>query len=167
MISKVSSFVSPTSPFHGQPTLSATSRSAAVVKRATAARPPYPRMAMVDPAAVTSMALAADAGVSAWSVTSVTSDLSAEIFQASLVPYLAFLFFLSRPETKAPKGGTFGFAFLLVFVVATIPAGIIAKVKYGEILANVDYLHGIAESFLTVTNLLVVKAFRNGVIGRQ
>lgn len=81
---------------------------------------------MVDAGA----ALTAAAGigdVSAWSVTSLTSDLAAELFQASLLPYLAFLFFLSRKETRTPEGGTFGFAFLLVFVVATIPAGI-----YGE-----------------------------------
>lgn len=78
----------------------------------------------------------AEAGaVSAWSVTSLTSDLAAELFQASLLPYLAFLFFLSRKETKTPEGGTFGFAFLLVFVVATIPAGI-----YGEPLLVMWYL---------------------------
>lgn len=82
---------------------------------------------LVDPGTLTEVAVAgAGAGldVSAWSVTSVTSDTAAELFQASLLPYLAFLWFLSRKETKTPEGGTFGFAFLLVFVVATIPAGI-------------------------------------------
>ncbi|CAM9397931.1 unnamed protein product [Scytosiphon promiscuus] len=120
-------------------------------------------------AAVTLTAVAAAGGgdVSAWSVSSITSDLAAELFQASLFPYLAFLWFLSRPETKTPKGGTFGFAFLLVFVVATIPAGIYAKTEYNEILANVDYLHGIAESFLTLTNLFIVSAFRKAVISQQ
>ncbi|CAN0482640.1 unnamed protein product, partial [Ectocarpus sp. 12 AP-2014] len=108
-----------------------------------------------------------DAAVSAWSVTSITSDLAADLFQASLFPYLAFLWLLSRKETKTPEGGTFGFAFLLVFVVATIPAGIYAKTEYNEILANVDYLHGIAESFLTVTNLFIVSAFRKAVVGKQ
>lgn len=81
-------------------------------------------------AATTLTAAAAAAGggdVSAWSVSSITSDLAADLFQASLLPYLAFLWLLSRKETKTPEGGTFGFAFLLVFVAATIPAGI-----YGE-----------------------------------
>ncbi|CAN0203275.1 unnamed protein product [Ectocarpus sp. 6 AP-2014] len=109
----------------------------------------------------------ADGAVSAWSVTSITSDFAAELFQASLFPYLAFLWLLSRKETKTPEGGTFGFAFLLVFVVATIPAGIYAKTEYNEILANVDYLHGIAESFLTLTNLFIVSAFRKAVVGKQ
>lgn len=78
-----------------------------------------------DPGLVTTTLLTGGGDVSAWSVTSLTSDLGAELFQASLIPYLAFLFFLSRKETKAPKGAFFGFAFLLVFVVATIPAGIL------------------------------------------
>jgi Protein of unknown function (DUF3593) len=39
-----------------------------------------------------------------------------------------------------------------------------AKVQYHDILANVDYLHLIAESFLTITNLLIVKAFRDAVV---
>ena len=83
-------------------------------------------MSMIfDPGYVTSTLLAEGVDVSAWSVTSLTSDLAADLFQASLVPYLAFLFFLSRKETKTPDGGSFGFAFLLVFVVATIPAGIL------------------------------------------
>lgn len=78
---------------------------------------------MFDPGVAAMAASVTD--VSAWSVTSLTSDLAADLFQASLVPYLAFLWCLKRPETKTPEGGFFGFAFLLVFVAATIPAGII------------------------------------------
>ncbi|CAN0457964.1 unnamed protein product, partial [Hapterophycus canaliculatus] len=86
---------------------------------------------MFDPATaagtLTAAAAAGGGDVSAWSVSSITSDLAADLFQASLLPYLAFLWFLNRPETKTPKGGSFGFAFLLVFVVATIPAGIYGR----------------------------------------
>ena len=42
-----------------------------------------------------------------------------------------------------------------------------AKTEYNEILANVDYLHGIAESFLTLTNLFIVSAFRKAVVSQQ
>ena len=49
---------------------------------------------------------------------------------------------------------------MLVFVFATIPAGIYAKVQYHDILANIDWLHGTAESFLTITNLLIILGFR-------
>eukprot|EP00600_Ochromonadales_sp_CCMP1393_P007030 CAMPEP_0174961070 /NCGR_PEP_ID=MMETSP0004_2-20121128/4041_1 /TAXON_ID=420556 /ORGANISM="Ochromonas sp., Strain CCMP1393" /LENGTH=361 /DNA_ID=CAMNT_0016209485 /DNA_START=54 /DNA_END=1139 /DNA_ORIENTATION=- len=101
--------------------------------------------------------------VNAWSVDGPdlnSADLAANIFASSLFPYLALLFFLSRPETRTPKLGNFGFQFLLVFVFATIPAGIYAKIAYQDTLANVDWLHGIAESFLTVTNLLIISGFR-------
>jgi hypothetical protein len=113
---------------------------------------------MIDPIALEG------AAVSAWSVTSYSDDLAAALFQSSLFPYLTFLFFLSRPEVKAPPGTFFGFAFLLVFVAATIPAGIYAKVAYHDILANIDYLHLSAESLLTVTNFFVVKAFRSALV---
>ncbi|CAM9769263.1 unnamed protein product, partial [Sphacelaria rigidula] len=126
---------------------------------------------MFDPGvaelAAASATSASAEGVSAWSVTSLTSDLAADLFQASLLPYLAFLWCLKRPETKTPEGGFFGFAFLLVFVAATIPAGIIAKVQYDAILADVDYLHGVAESFLTLTNLFIVAAFRAAVVNGE
>lgn len=36
----------------------------------------------------------------------------------------------------------------------------VAKVHYGTSLANVDWLHGAAESLLTVTNLLIVLGLR-------
>ena len=85
------------------------------------------------------------------------------LFAISLFPYLGFLWFLSRsPET--PRLALIGFYVLLVFVAVTIPAGIYAKVHYGEMLANVDWLHGSAESFLTLSNILVVLGFRQGII---
>jgi hypothetical protein len=52
----------------------------------------------------------------------------------------------------------------LVFVAVTIPAGIYAKVAYGKSLANVDWLHGSAEFFLTLSNILIVLGFRQAVI---
>jgi hypothetical protein len=83
------------------------------------------------------------------------------LFAVSLFPYLAFLFYLRR--AKGPLLVSFGFAFLLVFVAATIPAGIYAKQHFGTSLANVDWLHGLAESLLTVTNILIVLGFRRAL----
>lgn len=100
----------------------------------------------------------------AWSVAGPelnSADVASNLFATSLFPYLAFLFFMSRSPTKTPPAANFGFQFLLAFVFATIPAGIIAKVRYGDTLANVDFLHGPAESLLTVTNLLIVFGFRS------
>ena len=68
-----------------------------------------------------------------------------------------------KPEAKTPQLGLFGFKFLLAFVGASIPAAIAAKVLYGAQLADVDWLHGSAESFLTLTNLFIVLGFRRAV----
>ncbi|CAK0785036.1 hypothetical protein CVIRNUC_008241 [Coccomyxa viridis] len=89
-------------------------------------------------------------------------SLAANLFASSIFPYAAFLYFLTKSK-KTPGKALFGFYFLLVFVFATIPAGIYAKVKYGTILANVDWLHGSAESFLTLTNLFIVFGVREGI----
>ena len=52
--------------------------------------------------------------------------LPQNLFAASLFPYLGFLYHLNRATkaTKAPGLMLFGFYFLLVFVGASIPAGI-------------------------------------------
>jgi hypothetical protein len=52
-----------------------------------------------------------------------SQNLAPQLFAASLLPYLVFLFFL-HSSGKAPKLTLFGFYFLLLFVGATIPAGI-------------------------------------------
>jgi hypothetical protein len=44
-----------------------------------------------------------------------------------------------------------------------VPAGIYAKVHYGTSLSNVDWLHGGAESLLTLTNLFIVIGLRKAI----
>lgn len=85
------------------------------------------------------------------------------LFALSLFPYLVFLWFLTRSKL-APRLALMGFYGTLVFVAVTIPAGIYAKVAYGEALANIDWLHGGAEIFLTLSNILIVLGFRQAVI---
>jgi len=85
------------------------------------------------------------------------------LFALSLAPYVCFLSFLSDETSACPRGALFGFKFLLAFVFGTIPFAIVAKVEYGEILANCDALHGAAESLLTLTNVFIVLGFRRGV----
>ncbi len=88
------------------------------------------------------------------------------LFGLSLFPYLGFLWFITRSK-QMPKLALYGFYGTLVFVAVTIPAGIYAQVHYGESLANVDWLHGSAESFLTLTNILIVLGFRQAVIEKK
>jgi Protein of unknown function (DUF3593) len=80
------------------------------------------------------------------------------LFGASLFPYLAFLWFLTK-SGQTPKLSLIGFYMTLVFVFVTIPAGLYAELVLKTSLANVDWLHGGAESFLTLANVLVVLGF--------
>jgi len=93
--------------------------------------------------------------------------LAGPFFGASLFPYLAFLYFLNVQENELPKGVTVGFATCLLFVFLTIPAAIAAQVFYGVSLADSDWLHGSAESLLTITNLVTVVAFRQALGAKE
>ena len=115
---------------------------------------------------------------------SLSQTLAANLFASSIVPYAGFLYHLHRSQ-QAPRLTLFGFYWLLVFVGVTIPAGIIgapcivkllrpgvacltaawsaAKTQYHTSLSNVDYLHGGAESMLTLTNFFIVLGLRQGL----
>ncbi len=84
----------------------------------------------------------------------------APLFAISLLPYLAFLHFLGRSQ-QLPKLTVTGFQLTLLFVAVTIAASVIAVVHYHSELVAVDWLHGGAESFLTLSNgCIVVGLFR-------
>lgn len=58
-----------------------------------------------------------------------------------------------------PRLALYGFYGTLVFVAVTIPAGIYAQFSLHKSLADVDWLHGSAEVFLTLANILIVVGF--------
>jgi Protein of unknown function (DUF3593) len=84
------------------------------------------------------------------------------LFALSLFPYLGFLWFLTQSK-QTPRLALWGFYMTLVFVAVTIPAGLYAQKVLGQSLANVDSIHGGAEFFLTLANILVVLGFRQGI----
>ncbi|MBE9101162.1 DUF3593 domain-containing protein [Vacuolonema iberomarrocanum] len=88
------------------------------------------------------------------------------LFAISLFPYLGFLWFLTRSQ-QTPRLALIGFYMTLVFVGITIPAGIYAQVALESELANVDWLHGGAEAFLTLSNILVVLGFSKAIAEKQ
>jgi Protein of unknown function (DUF3593) len=51
----------------------------------------------------------------------------------------------------------------LVFVAVTIPIGIYCKLVLKDTLSNVDWLHGPAESLLTISNIFVVLGFKQAL----
>ncbi len=79
-------------------------------------------------------------------------------FVLSLIPYLAFLWWAQKSES-IPKISLWGFRLTLLFVLMTIALAVFAKVSYGAELTDVDYLHGTAEAFLTLSDALVVLGF--------
>lgn len=85
------------------------------------------------------------------------------LFALSLFPYLGFLWFLTR-SGQTPRLALIGFYGTLVFVAVTIPAGIYSLRVYQQALANVDWLHGAAEFFLTLSNILIVLGFRQAIV---
>ena len=82
-------------------------------------------------------------------------NLAGLFFQASLLPYLGFLYFLGYHANRTPKQAQFGFTFLLLFVISTVATGIVSKSVYGCSLADVDWLHGAAEALLRVAKAWV------------
>ncbi|KAE8728034.1 WRKY transcription factor 53 family protein [Hibiscus syriacus] len=100
--------------------------------------------------------------VDPWAPNIDSKSIASQLFAVSLFPYIGFLNFITKSKS-ATKLTLFGFYFLLAFVGATIPAGIYAKVKYGTSLSNVDWLHGGAESLLTITTLFIVLGLRQAV----
>lgn len=77
------------------------------------------------------------------------------LFSASLVPYLVFLWFITR-SGALPRLALAGFYGTLLFVAISIPAAIYAQNHYHTNLANVDWLHGGAEFFLSLSNIILV-----------
>ena len=94
-------------------------------------------------------------------LTSLAAVDPAPWFGISLVPYLAFLWW-ARQIKGFPPLALRGFGLTLVFVAVTIAAALIAEQQFGRQLADVDPLHGGAEAFLTLSNLLVAVGFGLG-----
>ena len=79
-------------------------------------------------------------------------------FVLSLFPYLAFLYWAQKSK-QIPTISLWGFRLTLLFVAMTIVFAIIASVRYGEELTNIDPLHGAAEAFLTLSDALIALGF--------
>ena len=96
--------------------------------------------------------------ISILSLESIARVDSSPFFILSLIPYLVFLRYAGKTKS-IPKISLLGFKLTLLFVFMTIVFAIISLIYYGEELTNVDVLHGVAESFLTISDALVVYGF--------
>ena len=82
------------------------------------------------------------------------------LFAASIFPYAIFLFYLYKIKSVNKFVKT-GFSLTVLFVLITILVSIFALNYYDKNLVEVDYLHGLAESFLTITDFIILLGFIN------
>ena len=85
----------------------------------------------------------------------------APLFAVSLLPYLLFLHWLQK-SAVLPLTAVRGFQLTLLFVAVTIVAAVFAMRCFGAELVDIDWLHGSAEAFLSLSNgVLVIGLFRS------
>ena len=80
------------------------------------------------------------------------------LFAASIIPYAIFLFFLYKIKSINNYVKT-GFSLTVLFVIITILISIITLNYYDKTLVEVDFLHGLAESFLTLSDFVILFGF--------
>ena len=80
------------------------------------------------------------------------------IFVFSIVPYLIFLYYLFKIN-EINKIVKIGFSLTILFVAITIIFSISAEILYGKTLVEVDLFHGLAESFLTLSDFVILFGF--------
>ena len=96
--------------------------------------------------------------ISVLSLDSIARIDPSPFFILSLIPYLVFLRYAGKTKS-IPKISFIGFKLTLLFVFMTIVFAIIAQIYFGDELTNVDVLHGLAESFLTISDAFVLYGF--------
>ena len=80
------------------------------------------------------------------------------IFAFSIFPYAIFLYYLYKIKALN-KTVKFGFSLTILFVAITIIFSICAENIYGKSLVEVDIFHGLAESFLTLSDFVILLGF--------
>ena len=80
------------------------------------------------------------------------------LFAASIIPYSIFLFYLFKIRSVNKFVKT-GFSLTVLFVFITIVISIFALNYYNKSLVEVDFLHGSAEFFLTLSDFIILLGF--------
>ena len=80
------------------------------------------------------------------------------LFASSIVPYAIFLFYLYKIKVVNRLVKT-GFTLTVFFVFITIVLAILSLTYYDKTLVEVDYLHGLAEFFLTLSDFVILLGF--------
>ena len=80
------------------------------------------------------------------------------LFAVSIIPYAIFLFYLYKIKSVNNFVKT-GFSLTVLFVLITILISIFTLNYYDKTLVEVDFLHGFAESFLTLSDFVILFGF--------
>jgi len=80
------------------------------------------------------------------------------LFAASIFPYGIFLFYLYKIKSMNKFVKT-GYSLTVLFVFITIVISFYTLNKYDKTLVEVDFLHGFAESFLTLCDFVILFGF--------
>jgi len=80
------------------------------------------------------------------------------LFAVSIIPYAIFLYYLYKIKSVNIFVKT-GFSLTVLFVFITILVSIFTLNYYSKTLVEVDFLHGLAESFLTLSDFVILFGF--------
>ena len=80
------------------------------------------------------------------------------LFAASIFPYAIFLYYLYKIKSVNKFVKT-GFSLTVLFVLITIIVSIFTLNYYDKTLVEVDFFHGLAESFLTLSDFIILVGF--------
>ena len=80
------------------------------------------------------------------------------LFAASIFPYAIFLFYLYKIKSLNKLVKT-GYSLTVLFVLITIVVSIYTLNYYNKTLVEVDFFHGLAESFLTLSDFVILLGF--------
>ena len=80
------------------------------------------------------------------------------LFAASIFPYAIFLYYLYKIKSVNKFVKT-GFSLTVLFVLITIVVSIFSLNYYDKTLVEVDFLHGSAEFFLTLSDFVILFGF--------
>ena len=80
------------------------------------------------------------------------------LFAASIFPYAIFLFYLYKIKSVNKFVKT-GYSLTVLFVFITIIVSIYTLNHFDKSLVEVDFLHGLAETFLTLSDFVILFGF--------
>ena len=80
------------------------------------------------------------------------------LFAASIFPYAIFLYYLYKIKSVNKFVKT-GYSLTVLFVFITIVVSIFTLNYYDKTLVEVDVMHGFAESFLTLSDFVILLGF--------